>query len=184
MKILTTLIGLLLLLPAASAAADGDKTAVLQLGPARLIALADAQGEFNLNNVLTPAYVEQGKALAPDGKMKSYVNAYLLQMDGRNILIDTGLGAEKGGQLLNALAEVNVKPEAIDIILITHLHLDHAGGLYNQGQEVFSKAVLWVAEEEARFWRDTENLPAGQQGSADAARQALKAANQIGGAHV
>jgi glyoxylase-like metal-dependent hydrolase (beta-lactamase superfamily II) len=66
----------------------------------------------------------------------------LVQDDARNILIETGIGAffspelkarygvqEEHHVLLDSLANAGLSDADIDIVLLTHLHFDHAGGL-------------------------------------------------------
>ncbi|WP_342432663.1 MBL fold metallo-hydrolase [Neobacillus sp. FSL H8-0543] len=66
----------------------------------------------------------------------------LIQMDGKNILVEAGLGrgklSEKQLRNFGVSAESNVeeslnclgiKPKEIDYVLMTHLHNDHVGGL-------------------------------------------------------
>ncbi|WP_439861905.1 MBL fold metallo-hydrolase [Pseudomonas sp. MBLB4136] len=66
----------------------------------------------------------------------------LVQEDARNILIETGIGAffspelkarygvqEEHHVLLDSLANAGLSDADIDIVLLTHLHFDHAGGL-------------------------------------------------------
>lgn len=61
---------------------------------------------------------------------------------GRHVLLETGIGAffepkmrdrfgvqEPEHVLLRSLAALDVKPEDIDVIVLSHLHFDHAGGL-------------------------------------------------------
>ena len=60
--------------------------------------------------------------------------------DGRTVLIESGFG-EKWDQknrdifdmehrtVVDALREEGVPPESIDLVVVTHLHFDHAGGL-------------------------------------------------------
>ena len=76
----------------------------------------------------------------------------LVQYDGHNILIDSGLGAGKltERQMRNLgvseqsrveedLAELGLTAEDIDTVLMTHLHGDHAAGLTKwQGEELVS----------------------------------------------
>ena len=74
--------------------------------------------------------------------------ALLVQEDGRNILIETGIGAffspemkerfgvqESHHVLLDSLAEHGLSHNDIDIVVLTHLHFDHAGGLLSAWQE-------------------------------------------------
>jgi glyoxylase-like metal-dependent hydrolase (beta-lactamase superfamily II) len=76
--------------------------------------------------------------------------ALLVQEDERNILIETGIGAffspelkerfgvqEDRHVLLDSLAAVGLSDADIDIVVLTHLHFDHAGGLlaaWDEGQ--------------------------------------------------
>ena len=66
------------------------------------------------------------------------VHSWLLQHDGRTILVDTGAGNDKArtGQpvfdhlqtsFLDRLAEAGVRPEQVDVVLLTHIHADHVG---------------------------------------------------------
>lgn len=54
--------------------------------------------------------------------------AYLVVEDGRAAFIDTGTNFAVP-RLLAALAHVGLKPEAVDWVIPTHVHLDHAGGV-------------------------------------------------------
>lgn len=68
--------------------------------------------------------------------------ALLVREAGRNILVETGIGAffdpamkerygveEDGHALLDRLAEQGLSDADIDVVVLTHLHFDHAGGL-------------------------------------------------------
>ncbi|VXD01917.1 MBL fold metallo-hydrolase [Pseudomonas sp. 9AZ] len=74
--------------------------------------------------------------------------ALLVQEDERNILIETGIGAffspdlkerfgvqEDRHVLLDSLAAVGLSDADIDIVVLTHLHFDHAGGLLAAWEE-------------------------------------------------
>lgn len=74
--------------------------------------------------------------------------ALLVQEAGRNILIETGIGAffspemkerfgvqESHHVLLDSLAAQGLTDKDIDIVVLTHLHFDHAGGLLSAWQE-------------------------------------------------
>jgi glyoxylase-like metal-dependent hydrolase (beta-lactamase superfamily II) len=45
----------------------------------------------------------------------------------------------------------------IDIILITHMHGDHIGGLLKEGQVVFPRAQLYISQPEYDYWINTTN---------------------------
>lgn len=80
-----------------------------------------------------------------------------IQTDTRVILIDTGIGDYHDGKfsqrfaitgssdpLLNVLKqEMNLNPEDVTDVVVTHLHFDHVGGLGNsQGDFLFPQARL------------------------------------------
>ena len=54
--------------------------------------------------------------------------AYLLIDDGRAAFVDTGTGHALP-RLLTTLQATGLKPEAVDWVIPTHVHLDHAGGV-------------------------------------------------------
>jgi glyoxylase-like metal-dependent hydrolase (beta-lactamase superfamily II) len=86
------------------------------------------------------------------------VNSYLLKLGAKWALVDTGCGSTMGpdlGQLPKALRAFGVGPEAIDYVLLTHIHPDHAMGLADAaGNAVFPNAELIIHEQEAAFWLD------------------------------
>ena len=73
--------------------------------------------------------------------VKLDINLLLIKTDGENILIDAGIGdslserqkkmfgVERSSALEKSLSELNLTPEDIHLVLLTHLHADHAGGV-------------------------------------------------------
>lgn len=65
-------------------------------------------------------------------------NNMLIQTDGKNILIDPGWGTEFDehmGQTTQALAEIGLSPEDIDMVVLTHAHGDHYAGMLTPERE-------------------------------------------------
>ncbi len=99
------------------------------------------------------------------GRIQLACRCLLVRLDGRNLLFETGIGAffppvlrdrygveEHGHRLLENLATLGLAPEDIDIIVLSHLHFDHAGGLlaaHGDGQVrlAFPRARIVVGRE-------------------------------------
>ena len=87
-------------------------------------------------------------------------HGWLIESDGRRILVDTGHGTklddkfkghfavEKEDRLLINLAALGFAPEDIDIVINTHLHADHCGGNTRRQDDrivaTFPNAEYWV----------------------------------------
>ena len=121
------------------------------VGKITVVALFDhpAAHDIKLFSGADPTVIE---ALAPSGLVESAVNAFLVQTGGVNVLIDTGMGAGAGGELVHSLALLNLTPADIDVILLTHMHFDHIGGLALDGRPVYPKATLKIGNSEQAFW--------------------------------
>jgi glyoxylase-like metal-dependent hydrolase (beta-lactamase superfamily II) len=68
----------------------------------------------------------------PRGNLRMNIGTFAVRSDGRTILVDTGLGETQRegypqGNLLANLRQEGITPEDVDLVLITHLHLDHVG---------------------------------------------------------
>lgn len=91
--------------------------------------------------------------------------ALLVQTDsGKNILFEAGIGNffdpklkdrygifEKEHMLLKNLNNIGFRPDDIDVVMLSHLHFDHAGGLLSSYGEplklVFPRAAFYVGKE-------------------------------------
>jgi len=107
--------------------------------------------------------------IAPDAENRIPLACRCLlvkDLDGKNVLFETGIGAffepalrerygvvEDRHVLLDSLAEVGLTHEDIDAVVLSHLHFDHAGGLlaaWEEGQParlLFPKATYIVGAE-------------------------------------
>ena len=85
------------------------------------------------------------------------------------ILFDTGNGAlpreyeqlkarMPAGNTVARLAELGHKPEDIDVVVTTHGHPDHIGGLVEGGKPVFPNARYVFGAAEYDFWQKGENV--------------------------
>jgi glyoxylase-like metal-dependent hydrolase (beta-lactamase superfamily II) len=101
-----------------------------------------------------------------------YVHPFIptLVNTGRElILFDTGNGGlsrdypqlrgrlSEGG-LVGGLAQAGYKPSDVDIVVITHGHPDHIGGLMEGGKPVFANARYVFGAAEFDFWKRGENV--------------------------
>lgn len=72
------------------------------------------------------------------GKTRMSIHALILESQGKKIIVDTCIGNDKdrGGrrpfhmlrtEFLEDLRAAGVDPEAVDVVICTHLHVDHVG---------------------------------------------------------
>ena len=82
-------------------------------------------------------------------------SSLLIDTGRRRILIDTGAGplAPSTGQLLESLNRSGFGPHEIDLVVLSHLHADHIGGLLTSNGELsFPNAEFLVSRLEHDFW--------------------------------
>ena len=110
----------------------------------------------------------------------SAVNTFVLQSDGRTVLVDTGCGkafGDAGGRMPANMHAAGISPADVTDVVITHLHGDHFGGLLGgAGTPAFPRAALWVAEQEIAFWQSDEMMakaPQARQSGFEGARKAV-----------
>jgi glyoxylase-like metal-dependent hydrolase (beta-lactamase superfamily II) len=70
------------------------------------------------------------------------------------VLFDTGWGSGNPGRgaLAASLAPAGYKLEDIDVVVLTHFHPDHMGGLMDGDKPVFPNARYVLGETEHNFW--------------------------------
>lgn len=98
------------------------------------------------------AAVSKENFISPD-KLQFYFTPSLVQVDGELVLFDTGLGQ---GGLPKALASAGVSTDDIDVVVITHMHPDHIGGLMTDGTPTFANARYVMGSVEYNFWSGLE----------------------------
>ncbi|WP_440097291.1 MBL fold metallo-hydrolase [Bacillus paralicheniformis] len=91
------------------------------------------------------------------------LNFICLETNRKRILIDTGFGetgGQESGHLIHHLTQAGIKPDSIDYVILSHSHLDHTGGLLNNGKPAFPNAVHLISEAE---WLYAKQTPASEQ---------------------
>ena len=90
----------------------------------------------------------------PTGETEAGINVFLVDFgEFGYILFDAGIGADKGGRLMETLDSLDISPNEISQIFITHLHFDHVGGLFNpDGTAAFPSANLYIPQPEYDAW--------------------------------
>lgn len=102
------------------------------------------------------------EALARWGKPKVSipVNCFALKGADGITLIDAGTGPSWGeamGHAPAAMAKAGIAPEQVERVLITHLHGDHALGLFDGERARFPNAEIIVPEADLGFFGDETN---------------------------
>jgi glyoxylase-like metal-dependent hydrolase (beta-lactamase superfamily II) len=136
----------------------------LKVGDLEVTALYDGTGAFDPHwlNGTKAAMDGVVMALHEDPHMLDTADTGFLVNTGKQlILVDAGAGGWWGGGALGRLAgslhSAGYTPEEVDLVLVTHLHSDHVGGLTTQdGKRVFPNADVYVAKAESDFWLSPE----------------------------
>lgn len=139
-----------------------------RVGSATITAIADgvavrplADG-FVRNASLAQVQQALSDAGLPTDKLTIPFTAFVVENEGKRILIDAGngeFGAPTSGQVVNNLKAAGFAPESFDHVLISHFHGDHINGLRNKaGQLVYPRAQIHVPAPEWDFWMSDANM--------------------------
>ena len=89
-----------------------------------------------------------------DNRLLQALNCLLIETPAGRVLVETGIGDrldEKtrsmrgyaGPWIVPALREAGFEPESVDVVAMSHLHFDHAGGLLaGDGSRAFPRASI------------------------------------------
>ncbi|MET7246014.1 MBL fold metallo-hydrolase [Methylobacterium sp. EM32] len=111
------------------------------------------------------------------------LNVVLVRSGGQTILIDAGLGLDpnlnlpRAGQLAKRLQAAGIDLASVTDVVLTHMHMDHVGGLLVDGvkERLRPDLRIHVAAAEVEFWEAPDfthvDMP---QGFPDALRTAAK----------
>lgn len=111
---------------------------------------------------LIPQFID-----ADTGRMMMAYTSFVIQMDGRVILVDCAVGEDgnfparpdwhlQKSDWLNHLGQAGVSPHDIDTVFLTHLHVDHTGWLTRRSptgwQPTFPGARHLAHQAELDYW--------------------------------
>ena len=110
--------------------------------------------------------------VTPEGHLRSSVHALLVAAPGLRLVIDTCVGNDKprrmiGGiglqtQFLESMAAAGWSRDSVDVVICTHLHVDHVG--WNTMREndrwvpTFPSARYLIAREEFDYWQSYDEV--------------------------
>ena len=161
--------------------ADMEGVARMKVGSREVTALLDGRIALPAG-AFSGAPDEEIRALIEGGEtVEGFINAFAVRGPDNLVLVDAGGGALVGptaGKLGERLAAAGIMVEDIDVVLATHLHPDHVGGLIGENALKPPKAQLVLHEREREAWLSDERMAqAGERGAGafKAARAALEA---------
>lgn len=97
----------------------------------------------------------------PPDRMEIAFTVTLVNTGSEVILFDSGNGAARrpdAGRLVELIGEAGIAPGEVDIVVLTHFHPDHIGGLMEEGSAAFPNASYVIPSAEYDFWTDESLL--------------------------
>ena len=122
-----------------------------------VLSLPGAMLGHNADPAVRAAWLED-KFLPPD-VLEWALNVVVVRSGGRTILVDAGIGREfpdleRAGLLAQRLEAAGIDPASVTDVVLTHMHMDHVGGLLADGvkERLRPDLRVHVAAAEAEFW--------------------------------
>ncbi|HEU0147536.1 MAG TPA: MBL fold metallo-hydrolase [Bradyrhizobium sp.] len=109
-----------------------------------------------------------------EGRLKMSIHALVVETPTQRIVVDTGLGNDKQGRsvpvwnnrhspFLETMTAAGFPPDSIDMVLCTHLHVDHVGWntrlVDGRWVPTFPNARYLFGKIEYEHWRDHSKTP-------------------------
>ena len=123
----------------------------MKIGDIEITVVNDGEGKLPSSYIPKLDWKAHDSLLDAEGNFAIALGCFLVRSKDTTILVDAGLGPVnfppfRGGDLPGNLAAAGVRPDGIDLVLITHLHLDHIGWLAQNGEPYFRNATIRFGE--------------------------------------
>lgn len=117
----------------------------MRIGDIQIVSLSDGVARMDQDFYVGLDFAAHPELLGDDGRVTIPIGCFLLRTGDVTVLIDAGLGRVEDetvscGLLPDALHAAGVTPDAVDLVVCTHLHLDHIGWLVADDVPYFPNA--------------------------------------------
>ncbi len=129
----------------------------MRVGEIDLVPLNDGMCFLDQDFYVGLDFSRHQELLADDGRVHIPIGCFVLRSGDTTVLIDAGIGAidtawAKGGELPGALRAAGFETADIDVVVCSHLHVDHIGWLATDDEPFFPNAtVRYGTEDWAQF---------------------------------
>jgi len=119
------------------------------------VSLEEPQKTFAMNVDADTFAAANAENFLPNDSFQISFTPTLVNTGSELVLFDTGNGEgarPARGKLSSALKSAGYAPEQVDVVVLTHMHPDHIGGLMEGGTPAFPNARYVTGRKEYDFW--------------------------------
>ena len=138
----------------------------VSIGSVDILSLSDGIGERQATELFpdVPA-ADLGRysdIVSSEGTLRYKYGSFVLYSQGETILVDTGIGPNLPGSLLDELNARGIERDEITVVVNTHLHPDHVGWNVTweeeQPRQTFPRARYWLPKADWQHFSQPERL--------------------------